>query len=199
MHQKHENVSLLNLHLVALIDEATTEERELAWMPPTNDANEGALGSFRLLMRHQPQLTSLQYNAQAMYVRNDTQAFMKKKFQSEDYKYIHQLAHIDEGKGLELEKKKAIVEHAQVKVNRRIAAKAIRQEKAAMIAKRVETVKLVFDKEKIKKLKGESLRDHLRAFKTAGAPNLKSMPIRTLVGNIKEALMAAIDLYNNGE
>jgi len=33
-----------------LIDEATTEERELAWMPATNDENEGALGSFRLLM-----------------------------------------------------------------------------------------------------------------------------------------------------
>jgi hypothetical protein len=33
-----------------LIDEATAEERELAWMPATNDENEGALGSFRVLM-----------------------------------------------------------------------------------------------------------------------------------------------------
>ena len=28
------------------IDQATTEERELAWLPATNDENEGALGSF---------------------------------------------------------------------------------------------------------------------------------------------------------
>ena len=27
-----------------LIDETTAEEKEVAWMPPTNDANEGALG-----------------------------------------------------------------------------------------------------------------------------------------------------------
>jgi len=33
-----------------LIDEATTDERELAWMPLTNDVTEGALGSFWLLM-----------------------------------------------------------------------------------------------------------------------------------------------------
>ena len=29
-----------------LIDKATAEERELAWMPATNDENEGLLGSF---------------------------------------------------------------------------------------------------------------------------------------------------------
>ncbi len=28
-----------------LINEATTQEKDSAWMPPTNDANEGALGS----------------------------------------------------------------------------------------------------------------------------------------------------------
>ena len=40
-----------------LIDEATAEEKALAWMPATNDVNEGALGSFCVLMRCQPQLT----------------------------------------------------------------------------------------------------------------------------------------------
>jgi hypothetical protein len=62
-----------------LIDEATQEEKDQAWMPPTNDVNEGALGAFRVLMRRQPQLSSLQYNALAMYRQNDTQAFMEKK------------------------------------------------------------------------------------------------------------------------
>jgi hypothetical protein len=85
-------------------------------MPPTNDVNEGAFGSFRLLMHHQPHLTSLQYNA--MYVQNDTQVFMERRFESEDYKYICQLACIYDSKGLELAKKKAIIEHAQEKVNK---------------------------------------------------------------------------------
>ena len=44
-----------------LIDEASQEERELAWMLPTNDINEGALGSFHIMMCHQPQLSLLGY------------------------------------------------------------------------------------------------------------------------------------------
>ena len=181
-----------------LIDEATAEEKELAWMPPTNDVNEGALGSFRLLMRRQPHLTALQYNAQAMYARNETYGFMEKKFQSDDYKYVRQLARTDDARGLELEKKKAIVEHAQTKINKRNAAREARQQKAAEVEERVKTLELIFDKGKIKNLKGESLKDHLRAFQNAGAPNLQGMPVRTLVGRIREGLMTAIDLYDEG-
>ncbi|TFK17573.1 hypothetical protein FA15DRAFT_710670 [Coprinopsis marcescibilis] len=63
-----------------LIDEATQEERDLAWMAPTNDVNEGALGAFRLMMHKQPQLSLLGYNSQAMYFHNDTAAFIKLLF-----------------------------------------------------------------------------------------------------------------------
>ena len=50
-----------------LIDAATTEELDLAWMPATNDENEGALGSFRKLIQQQPQLTMQAYNGLAMF------------------------------------------------------------------------------------------------------------------------------------
>ena len=50
-----------------LIDEATAEERDLAWLTSTNDENEGALGSFRQLISRQPQLTLLNHNALAMF------------------------------------------------------------------------------------------------------------------------------------
>jgi len=33
-----------------LIDQSTAEEKELAWMPATNDINEGALGAFCIQM-----------------------------------------------------------------------------------------------------------------------------------------------------
>src|SRR5438270_41661 len=75
------------------IDQATTEEKELAWLLATNDENEGALGSFRRLMRHQPQLTLLDYNALAMFFRNNTQAFMAAKFtEAVDYQNLRDLA-----------------------------------------------------------------------------------------------------------
>lgn len=61
-------------------------------MPPTNDENEGALGSFCVLMCRQPQLTLLSHNVLAMFFRNNTQAFMAAKFTHEDYAYIRKLA-----------------------------------------------------------------------------------------------------------
>jgi len=76
-----------------LIDTATTEERDLAWMPATNDENEGALGSFRKLIRQQPQLTMQAYNGLTMFFRNNTQLFMEAKFTTEeDYKFLHKVA-----------------------------------------------------------------------------------------------------------
>jgi hypothetical protein len=76
-----------------LIDEASQEERDLAWMLPTNDINEGVLGSFHVMMHWQPQLTLLGYNAQAMFFHNDTEAFIKKFFvEPEDYKFLHSMA-----------------------------------------------------------------------------------------------------------
>ena len=84
-----------------LIDETTTEEKELAWMPPTNDANEGALGAFRVLIRHQPQLTQLQYNAQAMFCHNKTQESMNKTFEHDDYQFVCKMAHEADTQGQE--------------------------------------------------------------------------------------------------
>lgn len=98
-----------------LIDEATPFERDLARLPPTNDVNEGALGSFRILMRQQPQLSQLQYNAQAMYFYNETEAFMKEKFHPEDYKFIRRMARELESQGLEVKRKKDLVQHMKAK------------------------------------------------------------------------------------
>lgn len=58
------------------IAELTTIQKELAWMPTTNDVNEGALGTKRLSSRNKPTLTLSQFNAMFMYRRNNTQSFM---------------------------------------------------------------------------------------------------------------------------
>jgi len=42
------------------------EEKELAWMPVTNNVNEGALGAFCIQMQTNPQLTMTNYNALAI-------------------------------------------------------------------------------------------------------------------------------------
>ena len=182
-----------------LIDEATVEEREVARMPPTNDPNEGALGSFRVLLRRQPQLTLLQFNAQIMYSRNNTEAFMQKMFQPDDHRYIRQLACDDNSRSVENDKKREMIEHAQAKANQHMAASEKRKKNAAERADRVAAVQLIFDKEKITALKGQALKDHLEAFQKAGAPNLQDLTPRSAVALIRDGLAKAIDLHESGE
>ena len=181
----------------SLIDEATVEEKELAWLPATNDENEGALGAFRVLMRRQPQLTLLDYNALAMYFRNNTVAFMAAKFtEEEDYKYIHKLAR--ETGGMERKRRREIVEYRDKRQAEKTTRKAVREQNAQKTAARIAQLELVLEKEKIPGLKGNTLKDQLKLFKQSGAPNLQTGRQPTLVNDIRKALMDAIDLYVEG-
>jgi hypothetical protein len=58
---------------------------------------------------------------------------------------------------------------------------------------------LIFDKGEIKKLKEDKLRDHLKAYQRAGAPNLHDMTVKTSVAVIRSGLQEVIDLFKCGE
>jgi hypothetical protein len=181
-----------------LIDEATQQERDLAWMLPTNDINEGALGSFRVMMRRQPQLTLIGYNAQAMFFHNNTEAFMKKYFvEPEDYKFIHAAAR--EMTADDKKRRHEIVQHTEAKIMQKKAKREQRKQKADATAQRIAGISLILDKEKITALKGQSLKDQLKVFKLAEAPNLKGITASTKVNDIRAGLSKAIDLYKSGE
>ena len=180
-----------------LIDEATQEEKDLAWMPTTNDVNEGALGQFRVMIRRQPQLTLLQYNARTMYARNKTAEFMKERFDEDTLKYIREVSR--ERDTSEKNRKRQIVKHAEENIVKRKAAKEKRAENAIKKAARISQTKLEFDKEKIKKTKGPDLRDLVAAFKIAGAPNLDDINSKSKVPELKSALCDVIDLFNSGK
>jgi hypothetical protein len=182
-----------------LIDEATADEKDFAWMPPTNDVNEGALGAFRVLMRKQPQLTLLQYNAQAMFYQNETQAFMDNNFQSEDYQFIRKKAREAEANKLESKRKKELVQYIQAKNAQKMTSKKKREDNAVKKAERVAAVQLVFDREEVKKLKGDRLKDQLLAFQQAGAPIPRGITTRTPVAQIREALQSVIDSFHSGK
>ena len=180
-----------------LIDEATAEEKELAWMPATNDENEGALGSFRHLMRHQPQLTLLSHNALAMFFRNNTQTFMAAKFtEEEDYRYLHKFA--QDSNGEEEKRHKKLVEFRDKQQAEKIARKEVREKNAKATAERMAKMNLILDKEKAQKLKGVDLKDQLKLFKNAGAPILQKGALPTKADAGRQALVDAIELHTNG-
>lgn len=180
-----------------LIDEATQEEKDLAWMPTTNDMNEGALGQFRVMMRRQPQLTLLQYNARTMFSRNKTAEFMAAMFSEDTHKYVRELARVTDTS--EKERKRQIVKHAEEKIAVKVAARKKREARAQETATRIAQVKLEFDKSKIQAKIGKDLKDLVKAFKNAGAPNLSKIKSNTRVPDLKIALFTTIDLFNKGE
>jgi hypothetical protein len=109
-----------------LIDECSAAKKQLAWMPSTNDMNEGALGGYRVAMRGKPSLTLHQYNLLAMYCRNDTQAFMDTVLTDEDHAYIMREARKVDSSGLEGRRRQEIVDFriktAQMQKDKAIAA-----------------------------------------------------------------------------
>jgi len=180
-----------------LIDEATAEERELAWMPATNDENEGALGSFQHLMQYQPQLTLLSHNALAMFFRNNTQAFMAAKFTKEqDYRYIHKLA--QEANNEEKKCCQELVEFHDQRQARKTALKNTREWNAKATAERLVQLDIILDEEVAKALKGQNLKDQVKLFRNAGAPNMQQRALLTRVADMRNALLAAITLHAEG-
>jgi hypothetical protein len=79
-----------------------------------------------------------------------------------------------------------MVEHAQVKADRQLEATNKRKKNAKEKADRVASVKLIFDKEKVRELRGIKLKDHLEAFQRAGAPNIQNLTSRTAVAKVRE-------------
>jgi hypothetical protein len=49
-----------------LVANSTAAEQANAWMPTTNDVNEGAFGDLRVCKRKAPSMTLLQFNSHKM-------------------------------------------------------------------------------------------------------------------------------------
>ena len=181
-----------------LIDEATVEEKELAWMPTTNDENEGALGSFRLLMRLQPQLSLLSHNAMTMFFRNNTQAFMEAKFtEKEDFEFLHKMGRVSAGE--EKKRKKELIQHRDAIQAKKVANRQKRQQKKQERKDMIAQTPIITDKNLLMNLKGKALHDMLQIFKTYGAPNLAQINQKTKVALIRQSLVDAIDLADEGK
>ncbi|EDR07528.1 uncharacterized protein LACBIDRAFT_327846 [Laccaria bicolor S238N-H82] len=127
---------------------------------------------------------------------DENEAFMETKFTEEDYQYIHKLGR--EANGEEKKRRNELTDFRDQRQAKKTARKEVREQNAKATAERIAQLELVFDKEKVPGLKGTSLKDQLRLFKSAGAPNLKQGPMPTKVADIRKALVDAIDLHTNG-
>ena len=132
-----------------LIDIATAEEKEHAWMPPTNDVNEGALGAFRLHLRKKPNTTMHQYNALAMFKFNDTYKFVLQTFAPDDYAYVHQEARTKDSSHLERERHAAAVVYKDKQIVQRKEKIALKGQQKAQEQIRLAGIEQLEDAEHV--------------------------------------------------
>jgi len=114
-----------------------------------------------------------------------------------DYQFLCQLAR--DASGDERQRCKELVEFRDKQQQKKTAQKEKRAQKSKETAARIAETGLILDKEKAVLLKGQALKDQLKVFKNAGAPNLVTGKLPTLVTEIRQTLSDAIDLYQNGE
>jgi hypothetical protein len=154
-----------------VIDHATATEKQKAWMPPTNDANEGSLGGYRVAIRGKPSLTLHQYNSQAMFRRNNTQAFMDALFSPEDHAYIRREARRIDASGAEAERRRQIVDF-------RIQTAEMNKEKADAKAKHEAEVldanlkRPLVSLAEMDQLTVAKIVDQLNSYRARGVPNI---------------------------
>ncbi|KAH7917833.1 hypothetical protein BV22DRAFT_967818, partial [Leucogyrophana mollusca] len=163
------------------IGSATAAEREATWMPSTNDANEGALGGYRIHAQNKPTSTVHQYNAKAKFQRNDTQAFMDHVLTGDAHnRFIMQSARKQDSSGLERKRKAALVNHDDQVVREKRKKLLEKEVHTAEITARLEAVTLVLEEASIDKLSVPQLNEQLGAFRlydpTVPKPNSKLVP-----------------------
>ena len=74
------------------IDLATESELDDAWMPATNDINEGTLGALQKRLQENPNMSIHLIKAFKKFQRKDTQSFMDFSFKAVDHRWLMQEA-----------------------------------------------------------------------------------------------------------
>ena len=122
---------------------------------------------------------------------------MAAKFtEEEDFHYLHRLAR--EANREERKQRKELIEFCDKRQAEKTARKETRERNAKANAEQIAKLDLILDKEKIPGLKGQHLKDQLKLFKNAGAPNLQIGKQPTLIADIRKTFLDAIDLYVGG-
>jgi hypothetical protein len=135
-----------------LIDTASIEEKKSAWMAATNDVNEGALGSFRLMARNSPSLTLHQLNARLMWKRNNTYQFVKAVFTKEDRIYAMRCARVKDASKLTVKLQRELVEHDTKLADAAMEKQRLRQQRQQQRSDHLGGVTLLNDASQVSRI-----------------------------------------------
>jgi hypothetical protein len=182
------------------IARASATEKRRAFMLPTNDDNEGALGGKRVATRHAPNQTLEAHNSRVMYRKNNTAAFMRKCLTLEDRRYIRRKAREIDSSGAARIRREAQAAFNKNAVGKKRKADTERRTKAAAKRARIDTVNPRFDAEAINANPGTIPQldlelDWHRLHDTI-------VPLKSHISRKSEkikALLEAVDRHNSGQ
>ncbi|KAJ7125932.1 hypothetical protein C8R44DRAFT_874342 [Mycena epipterygia] len=143
----------------------TPKQRAILFIPSTNDANEGMLGSYRVHMRYHSNSTAHSFSNQTRTERNNTEAFIKKFCDDAVLKWVMREVRKDGASGTRARFRKAWAnlqrEKAQKALKRR--SKTASRKKATEL--RLAATNLEFDIAKIESMSSPLLKDQLHVYR----------------------------------
>lgn len=151
-----------------IIASLTPEETFRAYVPATNDANEGLLGMWRVWRRRFPRLSELQFNARMMVQLNDTEGYMEKNFTEEQHKHIRQEARDPALAQAERARKVAIVAAHEAIAAKNVRERSEREAKRAARQLRAREISLELVESVIDGMKGKVLDEQLMKHRSLG-------------------------------
>ncbi|KAJ6611155.1 hypothetical protein B0H10DRAFT_2437682 [Mycena sp. CBHHK59/15] len=178
------------------INLSTSAEKELAFMPSTNDANEGLLRMWCRFSQENPSSTVGHFQDRVMFHRNDTQTFIDSHLNTAaDQQFLRQEVRMSDASGAEKQRQAELIAHSQRVVDDKRAKDALNARKAAAKKAHLLEVGMKLDRNEIMHMKNAELKDQLDIHRGRGD---KEIPIKARMSKKAEwlaALLAALDRF----
>lgn len=185
-----------------VIAQLSDAEKQRAWRPATNDVNEGQLGSARVTLRQNPNMSLHQLNAQAMYKTNGTSRYMN-LLSNDDRRYVRKAARELGEQGRERERRRRIAQAEKEEAAGRTQARESTDARKGARLDKLKMVVPVLELSALKwaKLTGLAVKDQLDWHRewVEGDEDLKHIPqaqYTRLKPAALVALRAAVIRYN---
>ncbi|OCB84856.1 hypothetical protein A7U60_g8077 [Sanghuangporus baumii] len=147
----------------------TEGERQLAWMPATNDANEGALGSYRVFARKNPNGSIKLFNSLFRYRRNGTETFIQEKLTDiEHHRFLMKRARVEDEMGQDRKRRREVAEAIVRESNEKQEKRTVFYQKRQARDEELRGLTIELNPETIQSMKGADLKnqlDKLRKYK----------------------------------
>ncbi|KAI5892028.1 uncharacterized protein SCHCODRAFT_02667573 [Schizophyllum commune H4-8] len=147
------------------IDRLSADQRRMLFIPATNDHNEGALGSWRLYIRHNPCSTPATFSALERANRNDSEAFITKVYTEALETFVMQSARIQGASGEMKKFKQALAAQSREKAAAQDRKRKQAEKRSKQRRQHLESVGLEMREDSVRHMGVKALREQLELYR----------------------------------